>query len=115
MRAALGGVDRIAPEPVLMVLSGMVDKEALARVEPARVRLCVSGIDAGDWLLSIGAGEFAYVPMTGDAARDVDVEMDVATWTDIVAGRVTAPAALIEGRVRVTGDVMKALTLDALL
>jgi hypothetical protein len=115
MRAALGGVDRIAPEPVLMVLSGMVDKDALAQVEPARVRLCVSGIDAGDWLLSIGAGEFAYVPMTADSQRDVDVEMDVATWTDIVAGRVTAPAALIEGRVRVTGDVMKALTLDALL
>ena len=32
-----------------------------------------------------------------------------------IAGRVTAPAAVMDGRVELAGDVMKALALDALL
>jgi hypothetical protein len=115
MRAALGGVERIAPEPVLMVIAGMADPTALTNVDSARVRLNVQGIDDGDWLLAIGDGRFTYERSTPDMARDVDVEMDVSTWTDIVAGRITAPAALIDGRINLTGDVMKALALDALL
>ena len=60
-------------------------------------------------------GALAYEPHTPDLAADVSIEMDAATWTDIVAGRVTAPAALIDGRVRLAGDITKALTLEALL
>jgi hypothetical protein len=40
--------------------------------------------------------------------------MDVATFTDIVVGRVTPPAAVIDGRIGLEGDVMKALALDGL-
>ena len=114
-RAQLTGVEQIAPEPVLMVLAGVVDKAALRDVEPSRIELRVTGIDNGDWLLSIGGGDFTYVAAGPDTPSDVSVEMDVATWTDIVAGRVSAPAAAIDGRIMIAGDIMKALALDSLL
>jgi hypothetical protein len=116
-RSQLVGVEHVAPEPVLMVLAGTVDKKSLADIERARIRLTVSDVDNGDWLLTLGAGEFAYEPANpnADATSDVAIEMDSKTWTDIVAGRVTAPAAAIEGRVRLAGDIAKALVLEALL
>jgi hypothetical protein len=114
-RAQLTGVERIAPEPVLMVLAGTVDKAALRDVEPSRIRLTVTDIDNGDWLLAIGGGDFTYVAADSGTSSDVAVEMDVTTWTDIVAGRVSAPAAAIDGRIVIVGDIMKALALDSLL
>lgn len=114
-RSQLAGVERIAPEPVLMVLAGVVDRAALADVEPSRIELRVTGIENGDWLLSIGGGDFTYAAAEPGALSDVSVEMDVATWTDIVAGRVSAPAAAIDGRITIAGDIMKALALDSLL
>ena len=114
-RAQLAGVERIAPEPVLMVLAGAADKAALREIEPARIRLNIGGIDDGEWLLAIGAGEFTYEKADNTTVADVTVEMDATTWTDIVAGRVTAPAAAIEGRLTVAGDIMKALALESLL
>src|SRR3954452_21376637 len=114
-RAQLAGVERIAPEPVLMVLAGVVDKAALRDVEPSRIRLTVTDVDDGDWVLSIGGGDFTYAAADSAAVSDVAVEMDVTTWTDIVAGRVSAPAAAIDGRIVIAGDIMKALALDSLL
>ena len=114
-RAQLTGVERIAPEPVLMVLAGVVDRAALKETEPARIRLTIPDIDDGDWLLRIGGGDFAYEKADASTTADVNVEMDVATWTDIVAGRVSAPAAAIDGRIVIAGDIMKALALDNLL
>jgi putative sterol carrier protein len=114
-RAQLAGVERIAPEPVLMVLASVADTAALAEVEPSRIRLNVDGVDDGDWLLAIGGGAFAYEKASDATTADVTVGMDVSTWTDIVAGRVTAPAAAIDGRIRISGDIMKALALESLL
>lgn len=115
LRASLGDVQQIAPEPVLMVLAGLADSERLRGVEPATIRLAVADIDAGDWRVAISSEGVEYAPTTESDRVDVTVRMDATTWTDIVSGRVTAPAALIEGRVELEGDVMKALALDALL
>jgi hypothetical protein len=115
LRASLGDVQQIAPEPVLMVLAGLADGERLRGVEPSTIRLAVSDIDAGDWRIAISSAGVEYAPTTESDRVDVTVRMDATTWTDIVTGRVTAPAALIEGRVELEGDVMKALALDALL
>ena len=87
----------------------------MKEVEPARIRLTIPDIDNGDWVLSIGGGDFGYVAATPESESDVTVEMDAATWTDIVAGRVSAPAAAIDGRIVIAGDIMKALALDSLL
>ena len=114
-RAQLAGVERIAPEPVLMVLAGVVDKAALTEIEPARIRLNVTGVDDGEWLLAIGGGDFSYEKAGPATSADVTVDMDVSTWTDIVAGRVSAPAAAIDGKIMIAGDIMKALALDSLL
>jgi hypothetical protein len=114
-RSQLAGVERIAPEPVLMVLAGVVDKAALRDIEPARIRLNVGGIDDGEWVLAIGAGDFTYEKADDATIADVTVDMDATTWTDIVAGRVSAPAAAIDGRITIAGDIMKALALDSLL
>jgi putative sterol carrier protein len=100
---------------VLIVLAGVVDKDALRDIEPARIRLNIGDIDDGDWLLAIGAGDFSYEKADQSTEADVTVEMDAKTWTDIVAGRVSAPAAAIDGRITIAGDIMKALALDSLL
>ena len=115
LRAGLATVDTIAPAPVLQVIAAMVEPTTLSDVEPANIRLTVTGVDDGDWVVRISPEGLTYEPATESAVADVTLGMNVATWTDIVAGRVTAPAAVMDGRVEIAGDVMKALALDALL
>ena len=75
----------------------------------------MTGVDDGEWLLAIGGGDFSYEKAGPATSADVTVDMDVSTWTDIVAGRVSAPAAAIDGKIMIAGDIMKALALDSLL
>jgi hypothetical protein len=114
-RAGLSGVDRIAPEPVFRVVAAMADASALSGIEPADIRINVTGIEDGDWVVRLAPDGVSYAVTTDGAHIDVTLSMDVTTWTDIIAGRLTAPAAVLEGRVDLAGDVMKALALDALL
>jgi hypothetical protein len=114
-RAGLAGLDRIALRPVLEVIASSLRSGDLAEVEPANVRLNVSGIEEGDWVVRLAPEGLSFVPTAEDSPVDVTLSMDVVTWTDIIAGRVTAPAAVMDGRVSLEGDVMKALSLDALL
>jgi len=120
MRAQLSTVERIAPEPVLMVIASMVDRSTLNDVPRSCIRLTVDGGehgDGGDFLLTIGDGELGYehAPADADERSDVRLGMSVETWTDIIAGRLSAPAAAIDGKVTIAGDVTKALTLEMLL
>jgi len=115
LRASLGGIEKIAPEPVLIVLASMADPGRLADVPEARIRLHITGIDDGDWLVRVGHDGVTYAPTTAGETPDVTATMAVETWTDIISGRVTAPAAVINGNVTIDGDVMKALALEALL
>ena len=115
LRASLGNVDKIAPEPVLMVLASMADPSRLAEVNEARIRLNITGVDAGDWIIRVAPDGVAYQPSTPEDQPDATATMPVETWTDIISGRVTAPAAVINGNVTIEGDVMKALALEALL
>ena len=115
LRASLAGVEQIAPGPVLQVLAAAVDPTVLRDVPPGSIRLRITGVDDGDWMVRLGDGELSYAATTDADAPDVSLTMDVGTWTDIVAGRVTAPAAVMDGRIGLEGDVMKALSLEALL
>jgi hypothetical protein len=115
LRASLGDVDKIAPEPVLMVLASMADPSRLAEVNEARIRLNITGVDAGDWIIRVAPDGVAYQPSTPEDQPDATATMPVETWTDIISGRVTAPAAVITGNVTIEGDVMTALALEALL
>src|SRR5207245_500827 len=99
----------------LMFSNAVPHLGALAGVEPARIRINVTGIDDGDWVVRLAPEGITYAATTEATPADVTLSMDVATWTDIIAGRVTAPAAVMDGRVALEGDVMKALALDALL
>jgi hypothetical protein len=114
-RAGLNGIDRIAPEPVFQVVAAMADASALSGIEPADIRINVTGIEDGDWVVRLAPEGISYAATTEAAHIDVTLSMDVTTWTDIIAGRMTAPAAVMEGKVDLAGDVMKALALDALL
>jgi SCP-2 sterol transfer family protein/para-aminobenzoate N-oxygenase AurF len=115
LRAQLAGVDRIPPGPVLTVLQSQVGPDMLANAEPASIRLDVSGVDDGDWTIRIGPDGLSVAPSTDGDPVDVTLRMDVDTFTDIVAGRVTPPGAVMEGRIGLEGDVMKALAFDGLL
>jgi hypothetical protein len=115
LRASLGAIERISPEPVLTVLAGLADPGRLAAVEPATIRLQVTGIDDGDWCVRLSAEGVAFAPHAEGDRTDVTATMSAETWTDIVAGRVTAPAAVFGGDLQLDGDVMKALSLEALL
>jgi hypothetical protein len=114
-RSALATVDRISPEPVFQVIKSMIKPGALANVDPADIRINVTGVDDGDWVVRLAPEGVSYAATAEDAHIDVTLTMDVTTWTDIIAGRLTAPAAVVEGKVDLAGDVMKALALDSLL
>jgi putative sterol carrier protein len=117
LRAQLGGVEVIAPEPVLMVLAGVADRSRLVGIPRAAIRLTITGLDdqPGDFVVEVGDGDVAYRAADATTTADATVRMDAATWTDIIAGRVSAPGALIEGRIGVEGDLGKAMALEALL
>ena len=115
LRAQLATVERIAPEPVLMVLSGVVDRRRLKDVPPARIRLNITGVDDGDWLLCLSEDEVGYSAADASTTADVEIGMDVTTWTDIIAGRVNPMAAAIDGKLTISGDITKALALEAIL
>ena len=46
---------------------------------------------------------------------DITIDLDAHTWTDLVAGRTAWYRAVIDGRVRVEGDITRLLPLDNLL
>ncbi|MBI2705425.1 MAG: diiron oxygenase [Actinobacteria bacterium] len=122
LRLSLGTVEQIAPEPVLMVLANLAEPQRLAQIEPASIRINVTNESAppstewaGDWLVNVGPGGVQYAPTKPGEPADVTLTMDVGTWTDIISGRVTAPAAVLNGQVALEGDVAKALALEAFL
>jgi putative sterol carrier protein len=114
MRASLAGVEKVEPGPLLQVLASIAKPEALRAAGDTVVRLQVTGADEPDWLIAIHDGAVQIGLTEGDPASDAIVVTDTETWAGIVTGRVTAPAAFIEGKLSVTGDVNKALALEAL-
>src|SRR5439155_26565043 len=50
LRAGLASVEKIAPGPVLQVMTSFVDQGQMANLGPAAVRLNVTGVDDGDWV-----------------------------------------------------------------
>ena len=117
LRAGLAGLDRIPPGPVLQVVAANIDSAAIRDTPPTTIRLDVTGVEDGDWIVRVNEGKVDVGPRNADSSEPIDVtiRMDVTTWTDIVAGRLTAPGAVMEGKVSLEGDVMKALALEALL
>ncbi|HEY7069225.1 MAG TPA: ferritin-like domain-containing protein [Acidimicrobiales bacterium] len=118
LRDSLRTVDVIPPEPVLAVFTSLVDHSRLTCVTPTRIRLRVSGVEEGDWLLTFGIGAVKYRmlrPIEGPEVADITIDLDAHTWTDLVAGRVAWYRAVIDGRVRVDGDITRLLPLDNLL
>jgi hypothetical protein len=116
LRAALGCVEQIEPEPVLLAMSGLLAQTRVAGVPKATVRLAVAAPSGSDeWLVTVGDAGMSYRQARPAEPADVAVSMDLATWTEMVAGRVTMPAALAGGRIRVTGDIFKARALEAVL
>jgi hypothetical protein len=118
LRGSLRTVRLIRPEPALAALTGFVPPSRLRCIPRTRIGLRVTGIEDGDWLLTIGAGELSYRalrPVEGSGGAELTLTMDAATWTDIVAGRVAMRRAVLDGRVRIEGDVTRAMSLETLL
>jgi putative sterol carrier protein len=115
MRASLAGVEKVEPGPVLQVLASMAAPEAVREAGDAVLRLQVAGADEPDWLITIRDGVVHVAVTEGEPAAEATVTTDTETWAGIVTGRVTAPGAFIDGKLTVTGDVAKALALEALL
>jgi hypothetical protein len=73
------------------VFTSLVDHSRLTCVTPTRIRLRVSGVDEGDWLLTFGIGAVKYRmlrPIEGPRWPTSPSDLDAPTWTDLVAGRV---------------------------
>lgn len=115
MRAALAGVDKIAPGPVLQVLQTALDRERVRAAGDARIRLQVTGVDDGDWYIGVASGDVDVHPSAAADDVEVSITMDVETWTGIVTGRITPPGAFLDGKLDLQGDIAKALVVDALL
>jgi len=98
-----------------MVLAGLVDRSRLKGVPAARIKLMVHGVDDGDWLLRLSEDEVGYSAADDSTLSDVAIGMDVTTWTDIIAGRVNPTAAAMDGKLTISGDITKALALEAIL
>jgi hypothetical protein len=118
LRRSLRHVRLVRPEPALAALCGLIDPSRLRCIPRTRIGLRVTGIDEGDWLITIGSGELRYRalrPVEGDGAADLTATMDADAWTDVVVGRVSVPRAVMDGRIRVEGDLSRLMSLDTLL
>jgi SCP-2 sterol transfer family len=118
LRRSLRNVRLVRPEPALAALCGLIDPSRLRCIPRTRIGLRVTGIDEGDWLITIGSGELRYRalrPVEVDGGADLIATMDADTWTDVVVGRVSVPRAIMDGRIRVEGDMSRLMSLDRLL
>jgi hypothetical protein len=114
LRAVLGTIEQIDPEPVLCVLAGLANAGSLAEAPSGRIRLQIAGFDEGDWLLTVRGAELSYRRTGAGDEADVQVWMDANMWTEFVAGRISVPAALADERVAIVGDRAKATALEAI-
>jgi hypothetical protein len=118
LQRSLRNVRVVRPEPALAALCGLIEPSRLRCIPRTRIGLRVTGIDDGDWLITVGSGELRYRalrPVEGDGAADLTATMDADTWTDIVVGRLALPRAVMDGRIRVEGDMSRLMSLDTLL
>jgi putative sterol carrier protein len=114
-RKAMSTVDRIEPGPVLQMMMTMVDRAELRAAPDARFRITVDGAESPDWLLEVAGDAIEHREWTPADTADLSLRMDQAVFTDIVAGRITAPEALLNGKIAIEGDIMKAAGLQAVL
>jgi putative sterol carrier protein len=97
--------------------------EAVAADESRRSRLGdteatvvfrLEGESGGEFTVEIAGGEVRGHE-GGVPEPDLAVELDVATWRDLNAGRISAPEALLKRRMRFHGNFLLGLKLHFIL
>jgi putative sterol carrier protein len=97
--------------------------EAVARDEERRARLGATraaihfellGPEGGDFTVAMDAGEVRGAEGVPGRA-DLHVRLDVPTWRALNRGELSAPEAMLRGRVRIRGDLLLAIKLHFIL
>jgi len=74
----------------------------------------LSGEGGGPYTIRIEDGRVTGEPGDGPSP-DLRVRVDVATWRDLNAGRISAPEALLRRRVKLEGDFLLGLKLHLII
>lgn len=114
-RRAMATVTDIEPGPVLTMAMAVVDRSELRAAPDARYRITVTGANEPDWLLEVKGGELAHREWAAPDSADLSIAMDQTTFSDVVAGRRTAPEAMLSGDITIEGDITMAAGLNAIL
>lgn len=77
-----------------------------------RVAIRVSGERGGDWLIDLGT---AQVQRQIQGEYDVFLEMEAAEFGALLRGTLDISDAVLEGRVRYSGDLLALVRLGAIL
>jgi len=97
--------------------------EAVARDAGRRARLGgtraaihfeLLGPGGGDFTLALDAGEVRGADGAPDRS-DLHVRLDVPSWRALNRGELSAPEAMLRGRVRLKGDLLLAIKLHFIL
>ena len=80
----------------------------------ATIHFELLGEGGGDYAIQLVAGEVRGVEGSPERS-DLRVRLDVPTWRELNAGRLSAPEALVRRRVRLRGDLLLAIKLHFIL
>lgn len=92
------------------------DRTRSARLGRTRASLCFELLGEGGGHFTVQLEHGAVRGRTGcEEAKDLSVRLDMDTWRKLNGGEISAPHALVTGRLKLSGDLRLALRLYAIL
>lgn len=93
------------------IAAGLQANVAKAQEVNAVFQFCLTGEDGGDWTVDLKTPE---VRTGKDDGADCTVHMETADFLDMVTGKLPGPAAFMQGKLRLDGDIALAMKLQEL-
>ena len=93
------------------IAAGLQANVSKAQEINAIYQFCLSGDEGGDWTLDLKVPE---VRVGLDEGADCTVHMETSDFMDMVSGKLPGPAAFMQGKLRLDGDIALAMKLQEL-
>ncbi len=93
------------------IAAGIKANVTKAQEVNAVFQFCLTGEDGGDWTVDLKTPE---VRTGKDEDADCTVHMETTDFVDMVTGKLPGPAAFMQGKLRLDGDIALAMKLQEL-
>jgi len=90
-------------------LPEIIGKSLIAKMESLNLTFCISIPDEGDWTVFLDGGKLKRIEVGKSKGVEVCYTLDQETFLNVVTGKVSSQRAFFSGKVKIEGDMLKAL------